>query len=81
MIVGHVDFGLFEVIVRVTGWVHSGVVDFLLYGFPPVKVIPWCGCHRPIEPDPPPAQLTLSRAWRSPHGRRAPLARPHEPRA
>ena len=31
-IVGNVDFGFYEVIVRATGWVHSVVVDFLVYG-------------------------------------------------
>ena len=53
-IVGHVDFGFYEVIVRATGWVHDCVVDSLVCGFPPVGVIPWCGCHRPIPAEPPP---------------------------
>ena len=57
-IVGHVDFGLFETIVRVIGWPHADLIDYCIFGFPPVGRIPACGCHRPIEPEPEPVVNT-----------------------
>ena len=50
---GHVNFALFEVLIRATGWRHQNLVDTLINGFVPVGVVPDTGCLRPVaEPSP-----------------------------
>ena len=58
-IVGHVDFAILEVFVRVIEWVHVNYIDQLIYGFLPVGDIFATGVNRPFV-DKPRAEFSRS---------------------
>ena len=48
-IAGHVNFALFEVMVRAVSWRQSNLVDFLIRGFQSIGDVYCTGCLRPID--------------------------------